>query len=122
MRKLGYIFLLICFQKAFSQSVKIKYYNKTGYDLDSLKLSNSNITALKNDSSTSYIQYPYLLFQDGHPYDDAPGIIPSLGKKLCVSCMCGTGVMPIREGTFEYDITLVKNVDFYILRLHPHEK
>lgn len=122
MKKLSFILLLICFYKAFSQNVKVKYYNKTGYDLDSVKFSNSSISILKNDSSTNFINYPYFLFQDGRPYNDAPGKIASLGKKICTSCLCATGVTPVTKGTFEYDIVLVKKLDFYFLELQPHQK
>lgn len=123
MKHITFIITILFLQPAFSQSVKVKYYNKTGYDIDSVVIEKFHINTLKKDSSTNFLSVSCLLFQDGRPYNDAPGKIQGLGTKFCISCQCGTGVTPITSGVFEYDIKLIKNEEkHYSLVLRNHIK
>jgi hypothetical protein len=96
------------FDAAFGQSdLKIKFFNKTGYDITDLTFQGRKIGALKNNDSTAFLKFDSLLFC---------GIAPCVGPKGNIKGVkineskgyCGNGAENIKKGIFKHDIILSK--------------
>ena len=72
------LIILIIFGSIFYLNFKnlhVKFYNKTGENLDSLVIAGTLIGNLKDGNSTEYINYKEFLFDSGIPYEQMSGIL-----------------------------------------------
>lgn len=61
-------------------SVHVKFYNKTGSDIDSLVIAKNFIGHLENESSTAFLNFKKINFNGSQTYQEISGI--SNNKKL----------------------------------------
>lgn len=85
------------------KNVKIKFYNKTGYNIDSLSFGGTFIGKLEKDSATTFV-YLESFMSDENPtgYIDTFSLIDANTFRHC-----GTGVELITRGAYEYDLLLL---------------
>lgn len=56
-----------------SKNFHAKFFNKTGANIDSLRIGNNFIGQLKKDSSTGFIDFKKFEFDSEFPYEDVSG-------------------------------------------------
>jgi hypothetical protein len=106
-------------QPAIGQQLKIKVYNKTGFDLDSVKIFSTQLLGLKNGDSVWIRGCKELIIANQLPLKNPSGLI--FGKKqFPVLSKCGTKSRKIESGFFYFDIILHERADGYQLRWREH--
>ncbi len=109
--------------KGNAQSLKIRVYNKTGFDLDSVTISKNYIGKIPKDSSKLVLSIQGIEMQDEFPFIIQPGGIIKNKKKFRDSARhtyCGTGVEMVESGNFEWDIKLLEKDSGYFLYWDKH--
>ncbi len=105
---LGFIILLS--QNSFTQNLKLRVYNKTGYNIDSLQIGNIYVGKLPKDSSYLMLNIPEIGIQDEVPQFFPYGILMIKGKSVRVeyhTIDCAHGKVHIlKSGNYEFDLTL----------------
>ncbi|MBF4514995.1 hypothetical protein IRZ71_01490 [Flavobacterium sp. ANB] len=99
--------ILIIIGSAFYLNFKnlhIKFYNKTGKDIDSLVIAGTFIENLKNGNSTEYIDYKEFLFDSGIPYEQISGIVNKKKISQLNWSDCGTERNLQSEGSYIFDL------------------
>lgn len=91
------------------KNLHVKFYNKTGEDLDSLVVGEIFIGKIKNGTSTKYIDYKNFNFDDSLPYEQISGIINSKKLNQLNWSWCGTGRNRQSKGSYVFD--LKKGID-----------
>lgn len=110
------------------QDLKMKFYNKTGFDLDSLSINNTFIGHISKDSVTNYISFDSFVFDSGMADGNLVAIInnkifatPTTPKTK----RCGTEMKVIKEGTYSCDIEIKKwdagIHEIETIMLYPHQ-
>jgi len=97
---------------AAGQQLTVKFHNKTGYDIDSLIVGTTSIGYLVKDSETDFLKFPGFNFDSGHPYETLKGIVQ--GKPLVQlnwSWSATANYTNTKEGTYTFDLVLVKGQD-----------
>ena len=117
------ISVLIC-ARVYSQNIKLKYHNRTGFDIDSVKIGDNFITLQKDSNITFFIKEPIHLIEGNlqFPFSFGTGNIKELGKRLYITPECIPKSKIITNGTFEFEYTLRINQNGYFLfHLPPKE-
>ena len=99
--------ILIIFGSIFYFNFKnlhVKFYNKTGENIDSLVIAGTLIGDLKNGSSTKYIDYKEFLFDSGIPYEQISGILNTEKIHELNWSDCGTERNKESKGSYVFDI------------------
>ncbi|WP_337968225.1 hypothetical protein [uncultured Flavobacterium sp.] len=99
--------ILILFGSIFYLNYKnlhVKFYNKTGENLDSLVIAGTFIGDLKNGSSTEYINYKEFLFDSGIPYEQISGFINDKKIYKLNWSDCGTERNKESKGSYIFDL------------------
>ena len=99
--------ILIIFGSIFYLNYKnlhVKFYNKTGENLDSLVIAGTLIGDLKNGSSTEYINYKEFLFDSGIPYEQISGLINDKKIHELNWSDCGTERNKESKGSYIFDL------------------
>ncbi|MEG2099952.1 MAG: hypothetical protein RRY99_00420 [Flavobacterium sp.] len=91
--------------------LQVKFYNKTGEDIDSLIIGETLIGHLKNENSTQKINFKEFTFNDNIPYEQINGIVNNKKLDQLNWSSCGTGIETKSKGWYQFDIkkTLDKN-------------
>ncbi|MEN2399837.1 hypothetical protein GKZ90_0008615 [Flavobacterium sp. MC2016-06] len=86
------------------KNLHVKFYNKTGENLDSLVIAETFIGHLKKDNSTEIIDFKDFYFDGTLPYEQISATIK--GKKLNKLhwSWCGTNGNKKSKGSFIFDI------------------
>ena len=116
---------------SYGQGVKVKFFNKTGFDLDSLAFKKIYIGALPKDQATSYLTYESLYFNGDNRsvagWNRSDGYIKSMKKYVEPAdtyhfSTCATGSYTETSGTFLFDINLriFAKDGTYVLYLSEH--
>lgn len=108
--------------KVIRDGLFIKIYNRTGSDIHSLEIDKKNVGLFKNNAETDYIQFDKILFNSGYPSLRIKGFIETIEVNKGNYRRCGSDLMDIQFGTYEYD--LVKSISFndILLHLETHKK
>lgn len=96
------LFIMIIFVNL--KRVHVKFYNKTGEDIDSLVVAGNLIGHLKNNSSTESINYKAFLFDSGVPYEQISGLINNKKIEQFNWSDCGTERNKESQGFYVFDI------------------
>lgn len=122
---IGFFSKLSYSQTNSSSGVRIKYYNKTGYHLDSLSIANLFIGRLEDEASTDYLIYESVVTTDG--FLSLPRVWAKIGKTYSIDFFnnkpigyCGNGLGMLKTGSFEYDIKIEADVGEFRLYLDKH--
>jgi hypothetical protein len=110
--------LFIFYFLLFSKNLEIKVYNKTNYDIDSLKIDNHYYKIEKNKSLV--INCHELLFQDELPFGFPEAIIKGKTADTTSFFLCGTGVEKIKSGKYKFDLNNYDDKYFYSLYWTKH--
>ncbi|NBA73986.1 hypothetical protein GOQ04_00390 [Emticicia sp. ODNR4P] len=99
---------------------EIIVYNKTGYQLDSLEFEEHYFQLQPNDSIIIKNCKSFSM-QDDLPFGFPQAKIKGISVKKPPFFICGAGISKILHGTYQYDIILIKNVDFPFLIWQNHK-
>ena len=105
----------------FLHDLKIVVYNKTGYDIDSLKMGNKFFSIKKGgslviDNCQSIPMQADLPF--GFPQANIQGKFKDTSHMFF---LCGTGVKKIRNGKYQFDLIAYEDNNFYKLIWQRHK-
>ncbi|MBF4492127.1 hypothetical protein IRZ83_07920 [Flavobacterium sp. JLP] len=106
------------------KNLHVKFYNKTGEDIDSLVIAGTFIGHLKNGSSTEYINYNEFLFDSGIPYEQISGLINNKKTLELNWSDCGTERNKESKGSYIFDLkkdTRLTDTTFLYLVSHNHK-
>jgi hypothetical protein len=100
------------------RNVHVKFYNKTGENIDSLIIAETFIGHLKKDSSTESIDFKHFTFDDSIPYEQISAILNSKKSYQLNWSWCGTGRNTESNGSYIFDLKKVidekGNTCFYL--------
>lgn len=96
----------------FSQSVEIKLFNKTGYDIGDLNFGAKNIGNLKKNSFMVFTVDSLRLFSKV-PFEAFKGSIKNIKTSTIESVVSAEDVSTVKSGKYSFDVVLVK---------HPYTK
>lgn len=133
MKTLFSIFLIGLFAfNCSSQNIKVRVYNKTGYQLDSLYLGDIYVGKLDNDSSYVISNLQIVKLLNGFPVMLAPwGNIRMNNwakngyhwiKGGVYSPVCNTGAIEVATGNYEFDITILERPEGVKLAWDVHAR
>lgn len=117
-----FVFTFLFCQINYGQNLKIKIFNKTGFDIDSVSIGSKYIGAIKKGSSVKILDCNEIILQDGIPYGLPGGIILNETTNTELIGLCGTGRKTITRGYYKFDITAYKNEFGYRLFWHNHKQ
>lgn len=105
------------------KNLHIKFYNKTGEDIDSLVVGDTYIGQIKKDSSTEFINFKGLLFDSGFPREKITAIINKKKLHHINGSWCASGRKMVTEGEIIYDIQIDsdKNGNPYLNLRNPYQ-
>src|SRR4051812_19544191 len=86
------------------KNLHVKFYNKTGENIDSLVVAGTLIGHLKNNSSTEYVNYKEFLFDSSIPYEQISGLINNKKIDQLNWSWCGTERNTQSNGSYTFDI------------------
>lgn len=86
------------------KNLHVKFYNKTGEDIDSLVIAGTLIGFLKNGSSTEYIDFKEFAFDSGTPYEQMSGITKNKKLHQLNWSDCGTERYAESKGSYIFDL------------------
>jgi hypothetical protein len=86
------------------KNLHVKFYNKTGKDINSLVVAGTLIGHLKNGSSTEYIDFKNFTFDSTIPYEEINGIVNNKKLNQLNWSWCGTGIETKSKGSYRFDI------------------
>ncbi|SNR23171.1 hypothetical protein [Flavobacterium sp. ov086] len=86
------------------KNLHVKFYNKTGENIDSLVVAGTLIGHLKNGGSTEYINYKEFLFDSGIPYEQISGSIKDKKIHELNWSDCGTERNKESKGSYVFDL------------------
>jgi hypothetical protein len=112
--------LFLCLFEETINSPEIIVYNKTGYQLDSLEFEEHYFQLAPNDSIIIKNCKSFSM-QDDLPFAFPQAKIKGISVKNPPFSICGVGASKIVHGTYQYDIRLIKNVDFPFLIWQKHK-
>ena len=114
------ISLLFVVNYSKGQGVNMKFYNKTGFELDSLLIGKTFIGNLSKDSATDYINYDLFTLDSGIPIINLVALVNNKIITTPKTRRCGTQMKTINEGTYICDIVFIKWGNDDAIDLHPH--
>jgi hypothetical protein len=106
------------------QNLKVKVYNYTRYDIDSLVIGKVFVGHLKKFEATPFLNLTELHFDSGIPYDSISGIVKGIKlTQLWWEHECGSGYSKQTEGTLFFDLRInrVNLVDYLELETTREE-
>ena len=106
---------------ASGQDLTVKFYNKTGFDLDGLTIGTTLIGSVANDSSSNFIEFSEFMLDSGYPYEKVKGSIKNTIMTSYDWSWCGSERFPVYEGTLEYDVVLKEYEGDNYLYLKRHQ-
>ncbi|OXB24328.1 hypothetical protein B0A80_06460 [Flavobacterium tructae] len=86
------------------KNIHIKFYNKTGENIDSLVIGKNLIGNLKNNNSTKHIDFKEFAFDGNIPYEQISGRINNKNINQLYWSWCGTNHNKKSEGSYIFDI------------------
>jgi len=103
LKYLKYLLILVPLN-CFGQKLKIEIFNKTGFDLDSIKVQGKYIGSIKKNSSIVLSDFMKFKIQDGLPFGFPYGVI--VGEKTYKGFygLCGTGMKTVKRGKFRFNL------------------
>ncbi|WP_432221833.1 hypothetical protein ACRASX_15125 [Flavobacterium sp. TMP13] len=110
--------LAITYFYFFSKSVQIEVYNKTNFDIDSLKIENKYYEIKKRKSII--INCRKLLIQNSLPLETPKAIIKNMQRDTLIFPVCGTEVEEIKSGKYKFDLEAEIGKDYYKLNWVEH--
>jgi len=99
--------ILIVFGSIFYLNFKnlhVKFYNKTGENIDSLVVAGTLIDDLKKDGSTKNIDFKQFVFDGSIPYEIISGKIKTKKIEQLNWSWCGTDIKTQTKGSYIFDI------------------
>jgi hypothetical protein len=131
MNKRVVLFVLVSLMSlaSYSQKMKVTIYNKTGFDIDSVRFQGKQIGLIKKNGFAVITDLEKLTLE-GYQYEnelpqfDVDAIINHKKKDKEPFARCGTGVTfsTKTEGKFEFDIIFYEGENGYVLAWGKHEK
>ncbi|PXY38763.1 hypothetical protein DMB65_21350 [Flavobacterium cheongpyeongense] len=103
----------------FSARVQIEVYNKSDFDIDSLKIDDKFYKIPKQKSLV--INCRKLTIQGNLPFGAPNGIIKNMQRDTITGILCGTDVEEIRSGKYKFDIKAFIGKDYYMLNWAEHK-
>lgn len=91
------------------RSVRVKFHNKTGDNIDSLVIAGTYIGSLKKDQSTEYVNFKEFEFDGDLPYENISGIANNKKLEKLHWSWCGTGRNTKSKGSYIFDIRKAVN-------------
>jgi hypothetical protein len=86
------------------KNLHVKFYNKTGEDIDSLIIAGNLIGHLKNGNSTEYIDFKEFAFDSGIPYEQMSGVAKNKKLHQLDWSDCGTERYAQSKGSYIFDL------------------
>lgn len=108
--------------KVIRDGLFVKIYNKTGSDIKYLEIDNKNIGLFKNNTETEFIQFDKIIFDSGYPRPKIKGFIETIEVNQGNYWRCGSSLMDIKFGTFEYDLVKTTVSNDIVIHLVTHKK
>lgn len=120
MKHFHFLFLtLLSFQIASAQKIKIKLYNKTGYDLDSVMIGDKFVGKIEKDEVAILLYNKQLIMQGDVPFGRPIAIIKNK-KAVKVMLGCSTKTKKINSGSLEFDINIYEANEGFRLYWQRH--
>ena len=86
------------------KNLHVKFYNKTGENLDSLAIAGTLIGDLKKEGSTKNIAFKQFVFDGSIPYEIISSKINNKKIEQLNWSWCGTNIEPKTKGSYIFDI------------------
>lgn len=104
------------------QGLQLKFYNKTGKDIDSLTIGERYIGSLKYNQSTEYLYYTKIFLFSGSAMPKISGRFDNIIVNYDPTSkpLCNTFREWRRNGKYEYDLYLNTNGDGLRFYLNDH--
>jgi hypothetical protein len=102
------------------EKLQIKIYNKTGFDIQYLRLSDVYMGDIKKDSILILSNWKEIKFQGKVPFGKIKGYIKGLKEDESNHIICGTGVSAVNNGKYEFDLVIYFYKFGYLLYFSPH--
>jgi len=102
------------------KNVSIKFYNKTGQDIDSLVIGDTYIGHLSNNGSTEFLQFKEFHFDSGIPYENLTGNIHTNVFSQFYWSWCGTERYIKTNGSYTFDLKAKPGIDTVWMYLTNH--
>lgn len=120
MKHFYFLFLtLLSFQIASAQKIKIKLYNKTGYDLDSVMIVDKFVGKIEKGGIEKVLYNKQLIMQGDVPFGRPIAIIKNK-KAAKVMLGCSTKTKKINSGSLEFDINIYEGNEGFRLYWQRH--
>jgi len=104
------------------KNITVKFYNKTGHDVDSLIVGDTFVGHISNNDSTEFIKFRKFHFDSGIPYEDLKGQIQRQTFSEFHSSWCGTERYTKTNGSYSFDIRAKPGIDTAWIYLDNHNK
>jgi hypothetical protein len=104
----------------FFNNLRVEVFNKTSYDLDSLKIDNKFYHIKKGDALL-VDNCKSISMQGGLPFGLPQANINGKIKDTFQILLCGTGVEEIKNGQYQFDIVLSEYNNLYRLYWEKHK-
>ena len=104
----------------FYNKLEIVVFNKTAYDIDSLKI-DTKFFSIKKGDSLFIDNCKSISMQIDLPFGLPRGNIAGKTKDTFMLLFCGTGVKKIKNGQYKFDVTLSEDSNFYRLYWQRHK-
>lgn len=102
--------------------MRVKIYNKTGYDVDSLIVGTTFVGNLAKDNATDFLNFQECNFDSGIPNDILKYNIENQNLIQRNWSFCGSHYKTINSGIHLFDLTLLEQAnDNYLLKLENHQ-
>ena len=98
----------------------MEVFNRTNYDIDSLKICNK-IYQIEKNKSLIINDCKSFDLQDGLPFGLPDAVIKSKQKDTLEILFCGTGIKEIKKGNYKFDIVISENNNLYRLYWQIHK-
>ena len=105
----------------FCQTVKVELFNRTHFDLDSVKIDNYYVGFIKKDSSIIIQKLTSIVMEDILPFWPPCGIIKEKNRSVKLVGLCGTGKRDETMGEYKFDIIYREDDDGYRLLWDKHK-
>lgn len=120
MKYFYFLFLtLLSFQIASAQKIKIKLYNNTGYDLDSVMIADRFVGKIEKGGVEKILYNKQLIMQGEVPFVRPVAKIKNK-KAAKVILGCSTKTKKINSGSLEFDINIYEGIEGFRLYWQRH--
>lgn len=115
------VILSILFFPSHGQSLVFTINNKTGYDVDSLRLCPGQFFSLKAGEQVVITTCRPVSMQGGIPWGRPGGVIYGRKKNNSTLRSCGTGITSVEKGHFFADLVMLEDKNGYHLIWAGHQ-